>query len=279
MKKDNWLITFIKGFIIGLGIIFPISASGLAISLGVYEKLLNAINTLKKDLKKNLPFLIPIGLGIVLSAAVSCILINYTYKRYPIATLLFFEGLIIGGFPLIVKKTEKKYSLINFIWLFVGIVLLVGVSLIGAGQNAVLTYNGIGYAKGAMAGLIAGGTMIIPGVSGSLILVILGYYEPLLEVVNNAIKFNQFGVNFIMAFCFGIGMLIGLFIISKVMNFFLSKYRIKTYFAVVGFVLASIINVGILICKNTFNMTECLVGFVLLILGFLLSFKYLKEKE
>ena len=278
MKKDNWLVTFIKGFIIGLGIIFPISASGLAISLGVYEKLLDAINHLKTDLKKNLPFLIPIGLGIVISAAVSCVLINYTYKKFPIATLLFFEGLIIGGFPLIFKKTEKKYNVVNFIGLIVGIVLLVGVSLIGAGQTAVLTYNATGYLKGAMAGLIAGGTMIIPGVSGSLILVILGFYEPMLEIINNVIKFNNFGVNFLMAFCFGIGMLIGIFIISKVMDYFLTKHRIKTYFAVVGFVLASIINVGILICKNPFNTIEVIVGVVLLLVGFLLSFKFLKEE-
>ncbi len=278
MKKDNWLVTFIKGFIIGLGIIFPISASGLAISLGVYEKLLNAINTLRKDVKKNLPFLIPIGLGIVISAAVSCILINYTYKKFPIATLLFFEGLIIGGFPLILKKTEKKYNLKNFIWFFIGITLLVGVSLISAGETVTLTYNATGYLKGALAGLIAGGTMIIPGVSGSLILVILGFYEPLLEIINNVIKFNNFGVNFLMAFCFGIGMLVGLFIISKVMNYFLNKHRIKTYFAVVGFVLASIINVAILICKNSFNTIEVIVGIVLLIIGFLLSFKFLKEE-
>ena len=278
MKKDNWLVTFIKGFIIGLGIIFPISASGLAISLGVYEKLLDAINNLKKDFKKNLPFLIPMCLGIVISAAVSCILINYTYKKYPIATLLFFEGLIIGGFPLIFKKTEKKYNIKNFICFFVGITLLVGISLINAGETVSLTFNASGYLKGALAGLIAGGTMIIPGVSGSLILVILGYYEPLLEIINNVIKFNNFGVNFIMAFCFGIGMLTGLFIISKVMNYFLTNHRIKTYFAVVGFVLASIINVGILICGNSINITEVIVGVILLIIGFMLSFKYLKEE-
>ena len=48
-------------------------------------------------MKKNLPFLIPIGLGIIISVIVSCVLINYTYRKYPIATLLFFEGLIIGG--------------------------------------------------------------------------------------------------------------------------------------------------------------------------------------
>ncbi len=278
MKKENSLITFIKGFIIGLGIIFPISASGLAISLGVYEKLLNAINHLRTDFKKNLPFLLPIGIGIVLSVIVSCVLINYTYRKFPIATLLFFEGLIIGGFPLIFKKTEKKYNLINCLWVVIGIILLVGVSLIGAGETVNLTYNVIGYLKGALAGLIAGGTMIIPGVSGSLILVILGYYEPLLGVINNIIKFNNFGSNFLMAFCFGIGMLIGLFIISKVMDYFLSKHKIKTYFAVVGFVLASIINVFMLICKNPFSLIEVIVGVVLLIMGFLVSFKFLKEE-
>lgn len=278
MKKDSKLITFIKGLIIGLGIIFPISASGLAISLNEYENLIKSINNLRKDFKKSLTYLLPIGLGIVISVIISCVLINYTYKKFPIATLLFFEGLIIGGFPLLWKKTEKKYSIPHFIYLIIGIALLLSVSLIGQGENIIFTYNSTGYLNAALAGLIAGSTMIIPGVSGSLILVILGYYEPLLSVINDLIRFNNFTGNFLICLCFGLLMIIGIMIMSKLIDFFLSKWKIKTYFVVVGFVLASIFNVIILICKNPFNLIEVIVGIILLIIGFFLSFKYLKEE-
>lgn len=278
MKKENNLITFVKGFIIGLGIIFPISASGLAVSMGLYERILNIINNLKKEIKKDLPFIISFGLGVIISALVSCLLINVTYKKFPIATLLFFEGLIIGGLPLIAKKLNKKYKVSNFLWMIVGILALLCISFLSGGNDVNLSLSVHGICGIFLAGLIAAGTMIIPGVSGSLILVIMGYYEPMLGVISNIVKFNNLGNNILITCIFIIGMILGLLIVAKLMNYFLNKYETKSYFTIVGFIIASIINVFLLICNYKFNIIESIIGIILLIVGYLISFKFLKEE-
>ena len=86
---------FIKGFIIGLGIIFPVSASVLAISMGIYKDILDYINDLWHSLKTNFRFILWLGLGIVASCIVSCLLLDYTLNKFPIATLLFFICLLL----------------------------------------------------------------------------------------------------------------------------------------------------------------------------------------
>ena len=277
MKKESFITHFIKGFIIGLGIIFPISASYLAVGLGVYNRLLDDINDFKTAIKKDLVFLISTIFGIALSCLVSCLLINFTLKRYPIATLLFFCGLIVGGIPLLSKKTHKEYKFINFLMTILGILLLVGVSLISSGKSDILTFDAIGLVKLFGAGALAAGTMMIPGVSGSVILVIIGYYEPMLELISNIVHFTNFGHNFLMALIFGIGMIVGIIIISKIMGFLLKKHEVKTYFAIIGFVTASVINIFISLFEYTFNIYELLAGIILFAVGFIISFKYLKE--
>lgn len=278
MKKENGLITFIKGFIIGLGIIFPISASGLAISMGLYERILYVINNIKESLKKDLAFVIPFFIGVVCAALASCLAVNFTYKKFPIATLLLFAGLIVGGFPPIIKKTNKEYKFKNIIWLIIGMLTLVGISFIGEGKTAIITMEALSLVKVFLAGVLAAGTMIIPGVSGSLILVIIGYYEPMLNVISNIVKFNNLPNNLLIAFIFGIGMILGLLVCSKLMDYFLKKHERKSYFTIVGFVFASIINMIILICGYSCSVIELIIGILLLVLGFFISFKFLKEE-
>ena len=278
MKKDNYLILFIKGFIIGLGIIFPISASYLAVGLGVYKRLLDDINNLFKCFKKEYKFLLSVGFGIVLSALVSCLLINYTLKLYPIATLLFFISLILGGMPLLFKKANKEKKPVNFIWTILGIILLVGISLLGSGKNVIITTDALGLLKVFGAGALAAGTMIIPGVSGSAILVIIGFYEPMLEIISNVVHFQNLNINILIILIFGIGMILGIFIVSKIMGYLLEKHEIKTYYAIIGFVGASIINIIITLFNYAFNIWEFIIGLILFGVGLWISHKYLKEE-
>ena len=278
MKKESSLLTFIKGFIIGLGIIFPISASSLAISMGMYEKLLKIVSNIKKSIKKEFKFILFFALGVVVSAIVSCVLINYTYEKFPIATLLFFIGLIIGGIPLIFKKTNKEYKISNFLMTIIGIVLLISLSFLSGNTHEAISISFTSLLILFFVGLISAGAMIIPGVSGSIVLVILGYYDTMLQVITDIVSFNDLLSNIIIALVFGIGMITGVLIVSKLMNYFLEKYETKTYFAIVGFVIASIINVSILLFSFNFNIIEFIVGIMLFIIGFLISFKYMKEE-
>ena len=278
MKKDGFLITFIKGFIIGLGIIFPISASVLAIVMGLYKRILNIINNFFKSVKKEFSFLLALGLGVVTSCIVSCLLLEYTLESYPIATLLFFIGLIIGGIPLLFEKCEKDFKISNVVFTVLGIAILVGISFVSGSGNAEIITNTKGLITLFFVGFVGAGSMIVPGVSGSVMLVILGYYEPLLSVISSLVKMQEITTNILIAGVFGVGMLVGILAFSKIMEFFLEKFERKTYFAIIGFVCASVVNVIISLFGYSFNIIEFIVGIILFALGFVISCKYLKEE-
>ena len=227
-KKDNLFITFLQGFVIGFGIIFPISSSVLAMTMGIYERLLKVINNLFTSFKEEKGFLISFILGVVASAIVCCLILNITLNKFPVATLLFFVGLIVGGIQMIVKKTEKKITLPNVLCSIIGATILLSLSFLGSGKDAIITTNLIGYLKVFGVGIVAAGTMIIPGVSVSAILIILGYYAPLLAIISDTMHFTNLGENILIILVFGIGMILGIFGMSKLMEYLLDKHKIKT---------------------------------------------------
>ena len=276
-NNENAIIIFLKGFVIGFGIIFPISSSVLAMTMGIYEKIINIINNFFSSFKKNKTFIISFALGVIASAICCCLLLNITLKKYPVATLLFFTGLIFGGVQLIIKKTEKKISPINIGCTIIGALLLISLSFMGNSSEVIISTNLMGYIKIFLVGLVSAGTMIIPGVSGSAILVILGYYTPLLSLISDTMHLTNLNPNIFIIIVFGIGMLLGIIIVSKLMEYLLNKHKIKTYFAIVGFVIASIINIIILIFNYKIKVIEFAVGLILFIIGYFISAKLLKE--
>lgn len=277
MKKDNYVIIFLKGFLIGLGIIFPISASVLALVMGVYKRILNIVNNFKSEFKKEWKFILALGLGICLSALVSCLLIGFTYEKYPVATLLFFVGLIAGGLPVVTNKIKNKFNLKNAFWLVVGFLALLSLSIFGVSNEATISSSTRDLIIIFFVGMTAAGTMIIPGVSGSAILVTLGYYKPMLDVIKNLVKFNSLNTNIIIAGIFILGMILGIIIVSKLMDYFLNKHETKSFFAITGFVVASIVNLIVMILGYKIKLLELIIGLVLGSIGFILSCKYLKE--
>ena len=245
--------------------------------MGIYERIIKIINNFFSSFKENKKFIIFFALGVVASAICCCLLLNITLNKFPVATLLFFVGLILGGVKMIVQKTEKKYSVANILCTVIGTLILIGISLLGSKEGVSISTDLAGYLKLFGVGIIAAGTMIIPGVSGSAILVILGYYTPLLNIISETVHFNNLNPNIFIIIVFGIGMLIGIIAVSKLMEYLLEKHKIKTYFAIVGFVFASIVNIIILIFGYKIKVAEFIVGMVLLLIGYVLSAKYLKE--
>ena len=214
-NNENAIIIFLKGFVIGFGIIFPISSSVLAMTMGIYEKIINIINNFFSSFKKNKTFIISFALGVIASAICCCLLLNITLKKFPVATLLFFTGLIFGGVQMIIKKTEKKVSPINIGCTIIGALLLISLSFMGNNSEVIINTNLMGYIKIFLVGLVSAGTMIIPGVSGSAILVILGYYTPLLSLISDTMHLTNLNPNIFIIIVFGIGMLLGIIIVSK----------------------------------------------------------------
>lgn len=278
------LILVIKGFIMGIANIIPgVSGGTLAMTLGIYEQFISSISHLFSKLKENLKFLIPVALGMVLAIVTLSRVIDYSFNHFPLPTMLFFVGLVLGGIPMIYSKIkdEKKTKPSNIITFLIPFAIVIFMSVIGMfatgmGEVNLGNLNFFGFIILFLVGMIAAGTMVIPGVSGSLVLMLLGYYYPVLGLIKAITKFENLAHNILVAGVFGMGIIVGIVAISKIIEFLFSKYEKKFYFGVFGFILASapaIILSGIQEISIIFTIPQIIVSIVLLIIGFIVSYK------
>ena len=283
MKKNIMLV--IKGFIMGIANIIPgVSGGTLALILGIYEEFIGAISHLFSNLKKNICFLIPIAIGMVLAILSLSHVIDYSYKHFPIPTCLFFVGLVLGGIPMLLnkvkgkKETKKISSYIIFLLTFALVIVMACSDLI-FGEGLKVSFNNmnlISYILLFLVGVVAAATMVIPGVSGSLVLMLLGYYYPVIAVIKEFTKFKNLGENIIILGIFGIGILVGIVLISKLIEFLFKKYEVKTYFGVLGFILSSVIAIPLstlLEGSLVFSIPQILIGLIFATLGIGISYK------
>ena len=281
MKK---LILFIKGIVLGVAFVIPgVSGGTLAVLLGIYEELIEAASNFYKNMvnfKKYFMYLLPIGLGIIFSVAVFAKLIKFGLEKSPIITILIFLGMIIGGIPALVRNVKgTKINLKDMTLMLVGLIIVISMLIFHkSNSNVVLTNMSIGgYITLFLVGAIAAVTMVVPGISGSFTLMLIGYYEPILNLVNDITSFKNLGPNLILIFIFMLGVFIGIIFISKIIEWCLKHYKRETYYAIIGFVLSSIISVIYEVSKFPFNLTHLIIGIVLLVINTVLVYKVFDE--
>lgn len=284
MKETIFLM--IKGFVMGIANIIPgVSGGTLALTLGIYEKFIGAISHFFSKLKENIKFLIPVFIGMGLSILTMSSVIDSSFKHFPIPTTLFFMGLVIGGIPLLLKKVKntkevkKKSSYIIMALTFLLVIFLAIAPFIFTDlKEADFSHLGVGgYVVLLLVGTIAAATMIIPGVSGSLVLMLLGYYFPVVSTIKELAHFKNIGSNFLILSVFGVGILIGIVLIAKLIEYLLKKYETKTYFGVLGFIFASVVAIPISVYNEVhtieFSVLQIIIGLVLLGIGMLVGYK------
>ena len=278
------LILFIKGIVLGVAFVIPgVSGGTLAVLMGIYEELIEAASNFYKsiaDFKKYIMYLLPIGLGVVFSVAVFAKLIKFGLDKAPIITILIFLGMIIGGIPASVRNVKgTKINLKDMTLMLVGLIIVISMLIFHkSNSNVVLTNMSItGYITLFLVGAIAAVTMVVPGISGSFTLMLIGYYEPILNLVNDITSFKNLGPNLILIFTFMLGVFIGIIFISKIIEWCLKHYKRETYYAIIGFVLSSIISVIYEVSKFPFNLTHLIIGIVLLVINTVLVYKVFDE--
>ncbi len=274
------IILVIKGFFMGIANLIPgISGGTIAIVLGIYDKLIDSISHLFSKLKENIKFLTPIFIGLVISILTMSRVISFALENWLFPTVLFFIGAIMGGIPMLhgkIKNTKMDFkSYIVFVISFTVIILLTF-----AGGDSEVSFESLsilGYVKLFLVGVVSAATMIVPGVSGSAVLMTLGYYAPILAVVKNLTDFSMLAHNLAICIPFGIGVVIGIFAVAKLIEFLFKKYEKQTYYGVLGFVTSSILAI---IIQNftsemiiSFSLLEIVIGVVAAVIGFALAFK------
>lgn len=274
--KEN-LVLVIKGMIIGLANVIPgVSGGTLMITLGLYEKIINAISHFFKNFKENLKFIIPLGIGLVLAVLLFSKIIGASLDKYPFPTTLLFIGLILGGLPLLWKKVNTKKKSFSNWFIFAITFMLVTTFAFLKENSAVVNLSNLnvgGYLLLFLVGVVASSTMIIPGISGSFVLMLLGYYKPIIDTIRSLTDFSLIGSNILILGVFGLGIVIGIIVVAKIIEFLLKKYEVKTYFGVLGFVLASMIAIIKPLIGTNLQFLEVIIGFVLFMLGFLAAYK------
>ena len=274
-----------KGAVIGIANIIPgVSGGTMAVSMGIYDRLIHCITHLFKEFKKSVWFLVPVILGAGVALVASSFGLEYLFGNFPVPTNLLFIGLILGGLPAITKKVKgSKVKVGHVIAFLIFFAFVVGLAAIGEqeGTAADLSFGVVNVIKLFGVGIIASATMVIPGVSGSMMLLLLGYYHPVLESINDFIRaLTSFDVPELLRCSgilvpFGIGVVVGIFAIAKLIEIVFEKFPLYAFWAIIGLIIASPIAI-ILMNLGTFANVSILMivaSVVTFIAGFFIAMK------
>lgn len=288
----TFILDVIKGMFIGIANVIPgVSGGTMALSLGVYAKLIGSVSGLFKDFRKSIMTLLPIGIGCILGIGGFTYAIEYLLSRHTFVTCMAFVGLILGGIPILyrsmyVKMKESSSSIgisgvLSFLILFSVAVVLpllqsdkeMMSSLTATPQTVILLL---------FIGIIASATMVVPGVSGSMVLMILGYYYGIIESVKTFLDgLKAFDMAVLMdrglvLVPFGIGVILGIFLIAKLITFLFEKYGVETYCAIFGLILASpfaiFYNTGLFGQLSSLGFMTILSGIILAAAGCVITY-------
>lgn len=277
----------LKGAVIGLANIIPgVSGGTMMVSMGIYDTLISCITHLFRQPKKSLKTLAPFAVGMVLAIVGLSFVIDWAFANYPLPTNTLFIGLILGGLPAILKNLKGSRVKVSGWTLFIlFFALIIFLQVIQAENVATIQLSVLEVVKLLLIGGMASATMVIPGVSGSMLLKLIGYYEPVIGAIKGltvalaAGEWSAVLTNVGILLPFGIGIVVGIFAIAKLIEVLLARQKVLTYCAILGLVVAS--PVAILMGTSLTGVTAVtvIVSLVTFAIGFLVAMKLGGEKE
>lgn len=308
----KFIFDVLKGAVMGIANVIPgVSGGTMAVAMGIYDRLIHALTHLFKEFKKSVITVLPIGIGMIIGIGGLSMIIDWMFGVIPIQTNLLFIGLIIGGVPLIYSKVKsaklKPYHALGFIAFFA---LVVGLSFVQSTtekQKAELDaakeakkaeaveeadtdfsdyemeFTVLGTAKYLGAGVVASATMVVPGVSGSMMMMVMGLYELIIASISTLIKallagnMAVVGKTLCLLVPFGVGAVVGVFVIAKLIELLLEKCPVMTFYCIMGLIVGSpfaiiVVNLGIFTAAGAINAISIITGLVALAVGFVIAF-------
>ncbi len=259
---------FLLSILAGIGNITPgLSGSAMMIIFNLYEPSINAISNILKDFKNSLKYLIPIALGIAIGTFLTSGIIEYTINNYQTITYIIFTFFIFGTIPTLIKQATKKGVKESYIIPFL-LTLSIGILLLFIKREQPPTTPNLNFLGYVQMGLILAFSTIIPGISGTVIFTMMGTYELYLNAINT--------LNISKIFPIALGLIIGGFILSKIITYLLNKYYGLTYFAIMGFTISTI---PALFLKIQFKTSDIIIGIILGIIAFLTTIYTFNKSE
>ena len=289
----KFLVDILKGMVIGLANIIPgVSGGTMMVSMGIYDTLIYCITHLFKQFKKSVLTLLPFFIGMIAALVILSNVITWaltdSFASLPTNTL--FIGLILGGLPAILKQlkgSKKQDGILGGVLFVAFFALVIYLATLKETQDTgmVISLSVLEFVKLFFMGCVASATMVIPGVSGSMMLMLMGYYYPVVGAIKNlmsalvALNGSAILYNIGILLPFGIGVVVGIFAIAKLIEVLLAKWKCITYGAILGLVVASPFAILMGLNLPGFNLVQVIVSIVTFIVGFAAAWLLARKDE
>ncbi|MCC3755263.1 DUF368 domain-containing protein [Staphylococcus capitis] len=273
MNNFKWT-NILKGFGMGTSDLIPgVSGGTIALLLGIYDDFISSVSGLfSKRFWPSFKFLLPILLGMGLAIALLSNLFNYLLSYHEIPTMFFFTGLIIGVIPYLLKTSNFKqtFKTQHYLMILIGIIILVIITLLNngdkhSGETLTLSFGLI--IKYFIAGMFASSAMLLPGISGSFMLLVFGAYGTVMFSISELLKLNFTALPILIII--GLGILTGFMLSSRMIQYFLHHHTTMTFALIIGFVIGSIYAVFPGFPENGLIW---IISSLTIIIGFIVSF-------
>lgn len=245
----KYLVNGFRGFCMALADSVPgVSGGTIAFVLGFYDKFIKSLNDIifgnKKERMKAIGFLIKLGIGWVIGMILATLILTSLFESHIYAVSSVFLGFIAFSIPFIIKEEKKclKESYKNIIFSIIGILIVFLITYFnpvsgGSGVNIGSLSLGLGIYIFVVA-MIAISAMVLPGISGSTLLLIFGLYIPIMNAIKEFLHFNFKYVPAL--FIFGFGVISGIILIIRLIKMALEKHRSKTVYLIIGLMIGSL---------------------------------------
>ncbi|HIT80382.1 MAG TPA: DUF368 domain-containing protein [Candidatus Faecivivens stercorigallinarum] len=230
----------INGMLIGISSIIPgMSGGTMSVILDIFDEMIGAISNLRRNFKKSVIYLAPIGVGMVLGVLLLSGILSGMLQSHPVEMQLFFIGVVAGSIPLVVRKSLeepfRRHSLLALIAALAVMICIFFVRPDDSGVELIRNPSLTQMIQLLLYAAFAAAAMVIPGVSGSFFLMLFGVYHSVLTAVSEW--------NFAVLVPTGVGMIIGILFCAKILDILLQQHKQAMYFGILGCVIGSIPNI------------------------------------
>lgn len=262
------MTNFAKGMMVGIANVIPgVSGGTIAVVLGIFDQLIDSVNNFYKDFFKYCKFLVPLGLGMGTGILIFSNIITYFLENHSFPTSVFFVGLVVGSLPVIYKKAvSRKYGSRHYGATLAGIIVVIFIAALNADVSSAarttVDFSTIATLFGG--GFIAAAAMVVPGISGSFVMVLLGLYPTVMKAV------ATLNIPLLLPLAAGVGL--GILAIAKLIEILLAKAFSVTYFTIMGLIIGSVY--VLLSDPGTYATGFNTVGIIAAVISFITGFVF-----
>lgn len=245
----------VSGLVIGSSMLVPgVSGGTMAIILGIYDSLINAVSTIFKRFTYNFLFILQVAVGGIAGILLFSHMILGLINKFEYPMMYLFMGAMLGSIPSLYRKGKiKKFNPLYLLWIIIGGGLVYAMNFLPKNKFSTMPTNFQSYVMLFLCGAVIAVALILPGISTSHILLVMGMYESVWSAVSD--------LNFLYLFPIFLGVMAGVLLTTKILDSAMRRFPAQTHLLIIGFVLASLADIfpGI---PNNYSIVACAAGLI-----------------